>query len=97
MLVIKKMTGNFAKMSVKPYTVNLLNGQLAQLVRAFASHAKGHRFESAIVHHYSSLSILINSAILPFHHSISFSPTRTRAMKANITIKMFHHKHGSLP
>ena len=37
-------------MAAKSYTTAKFYGQLAQLVRAFASHAKGHRFESAIVH-----------------------------------------------
>ncbi len=48
------MIGNFAKMGVKAYTITHTKGQLAQLVRAFASHAKGHRFESAIVHQTST-------------------------------------------
>jgi hypothetical protein len=41
---------NVAKMALKSYTTAENYGQLAQLVRAFASHARGQRFESFIVH-----------------------------------------------
>ena len=41
---------NVAKLALKSYTMAENYGQLAQLVRAFASHARGQRFESFIVH-----------------------------------------------
>ncbi len=39
-------TSNFKR----DFVYNQFSGRLAQLVRAFASHAKGQRFESSIVH-----------------------------------------------
>ena len=44
------MARHVAKAALKSYTVADFFGQLAQLVRAFASHARGQRFESFIVH-----------------------------------------------
>ena len=42
------------------------NGGLAQLARALAWHARGHRFESGILHYFSHNSLIINELAL-FH------------------------------
>jgi hypothetical protein len=42
-----------------PATLPARNGRLAQLVRARASHARGHWFESSSVHHFGSDSVFL--------------------------------------
>ena len=57
-------------------SVGFLFGRIAQLVRAFASHARGHGFESPCVHQKRSnfclpkvTSFFIQAAGLAYHHA----------------------------
>ena len=70
-------------------SVGFLFGRIAQLVRAFASHARGHGFESPCVHHKSTVILIelrwtfsmpekrLKSRLLPF---LSINEPRRRAI-----------------
>ena len=56
--------------SKQPITVGfqtehcLLNGGLAQLARALAWHARGHRFDSGILHNYTKPLVFTGGLVL---------------------------------